>query len=118
MLKEVYVNDDMFVDIFKSKEIPTAGRNKNLVKYILTGIENQISGKEYNYADSNYTIEHILPENYNEEWNELFTNEAEKYIYRLGNYILLEEKKNKKAGRKSFSEKRKIYGNNYGRYYK
>ncbi len=107
--KEVYVNDDTFVNVFKTKEIPTTGRNKNLVKYILTKIENQISSKEYSYTDSNFTIEHILPENYDEEWNSFFSNEAEKYIYRLGNYTLLEEKKNRNLGRKPFDEKKYIY---------
>jgi uncharacterized protein with ParB-like and HNH nuclease domain len=109
LLKEIYVNDDTFVNIFKSKEISTSGKNKSLVKYILTKIENQISEKEYSYSDSNFTIEHILPENFDQEWNELFSNEAEKYIYRLGNYTLLEEKKNKLVGRKHFYEKKEVY---------
>ena len=109
LLNEVYVNDDTFVNIFKSKEIPTSGKNKSLVKYILTKIENQIAEKEYSFTDSTFTIEHILPENYNEEWNELFSNEAGKYIYRLGNYTLLEDKKNYNVGRESFAEKKNVY---------
>ena len=109
LLREVYVNDDTFVNVFKSKEIPTTGRNKNLVKYILTKIENQIASKEYNFIDSSFTIEHILPENYDEEWNSFFSNEAEKYVYRLGNYTLLEEKKNRNLGRKHFEEKKNVY---------
>ena len=109
LLKEVYVNDDTFVNVFKSKEMPTTGRNKNLVKYILTKIENQISSNEYSFIDSNFTIEHILPENYDENWNELFSNEAEKYVYRLGNYTLLEEKKNRIIGDKPFEEKQNTY---------
>ena len=109
LLKEVYVNDDTFVNVFKSKEISTIGKNKNLVKYILTKIENQISSNEYSFIDSNFTIEHILPENYDESWNNFFSNEAEKYVYRLGNYTLLEEKKNRIIGNKPFEEKKKIY---------
>jgi len=109
LLNEVYVNDDTFINVFKSKEIPTSGKNKTLVKYILTKIENQIAEKEYNFIDSNFTVEHILPENYNGEWDKLFSNEAEKYIYRLGNYTLLEEKKNRNIGGKSFEEKKDIY---------
>ncbi len=108
-LKEIYVNDDTFVNIFKTKEIPTAGKNKSLVKYILTKIENQISEKEYNHLDSNFTIEHILPENFDENWNKAFSNEADKYIYRLGNYTLLEKKFNHKLGNKHFTEKLRFY---------
>ncbi len=108
-LKEIYLNDDTFLNIFKSKSIPTSGKNKSIVKYILTKIENQISNQDYHYYNSNFTIEHILPENFNEEWNEKFQYDAEKYVYRLGNYILLEEKMNKLSGNKSFKEKQKIY---------
>ncbi len=109
LLKEVYVNDGTFVNVFKSKEMPTSGRNKNLVKYILTKIENQISSSDYSYFDSNFTIEHILPENFDKDWNDSFSGEAEKYVHRLGNYTLLEEKKNRIIGNKSFEEKRSVY---------
>ena len=89
--------------------MPTAGKSKTIAKYILTKIENQLANKEYNYNDANFTIEHILPENYSQEWSEFFSNEADKYIYRLGNYVILEEKKNRVIGNKSFFEKKKAY---------
>lgn len=108
-LKEIYVDDNNFVIAFKSKILPTTGKSKTIAKYILTKIENQLANKEYNYNDANFTIEHILPENYNQEWGEFFSNEADKYIYRLGNYVILEEKKNRIIGNKSFSEKKKEY---------
>mgnify|MGYP003983700003 FL=1 len=110
-LNTIYINDDTFFNTFKAKTISTNGRNKSLVKYILTKIENQIANKEYSDNDSNYTIEHILPENYDEEWNEKFSNEADKYVYRLGNYSLLEEKKNRLIGNKGFNEKIDAYNN-------
>ena len=109
LLNEIYVDDDTFFNLFKSKSISTNGRSKTIVKYILTTIENQIYHNDYNINDSNFTIEHILPENYTEEWNENFSNEAQKYVYRLGNYTLLEEKKNKIIGNKPFDEKKKVY---------
>lgn len=111
LLKEIYVNDDTFVNIFKSKEIQVAGKNRTLVKYILTKIENRIAQQEYDYVDSNYTIEHILPDNYNDIWNEVFSNEAEKYVARLGNYTLLEDKENRKIGNKPYDEKKEFYKN-------
>jgi len=104
-LKEIYVDDDAFVNTFKSKIIPTTGKNKTIVKYILTKIENQIAHQDYSYTDFNFTIEHILPENFDENWNGKFLNDANKYVYRLGNYILIEEKKNRKIGNKPFEEK-------------
>ncbi|MBE9468079.1 MAG: DUF1524 domain-containing protein [Bacteroidetes bacterium] len=109
LLKEIYVDDNAFVSNFKSKTLPTTGKNKTIVKYILTKIENQISEKEYNFSDASFTIEHILPENYNEDWNDLFSNEADKFIYRIGNYTLLEEKKNRIIGNKLFDAKKNEY---------
>ena len=108
-LREIYIQDETFSTTFKSKEISTGGKNKRLVKYILVKIENQIANKEYSFSDSTFTIEHILPKNYDESWNEKFSNEADKYIYRLGNYTLLEEKENKKADDKTFDDKKKVY---------
>jgi len=108
-LNEIYVDDDTFVNLFKSKSISTNGKNKLVVKYILTTIENYIFHNDYSIHDSNFTIEHILPENYTEEWEEEFSNEAGRYVYRLGNYTLLEEKKNKIIANKNFNEKKEIY---------
>ncbi len=108
-LREIYIEDETFSTTFKSKNISTGGRNKRLVKYILVKIENQIANKKYTFNDSASTVEHILPENYDEAWDENFSNEADKYIYRLGNYTLLEEKKNKQAGDKAFDEKKKFF---------
>ena len=108
-LSEIYVDDNTFVDLFKSKSISTNGKNKLLVKYILTTIENHIFHNDYSINDSNFTIEHILPEKYTEEWNQEFSNEAERYLYRLGNYTLLEEKKNKTIANKNFNEKKEFY---------
>ncbi len=108
-LAGIYIKDETFSTTFKSKEISTGGRNKGLVKYILVKIENQIANKEHGFSDSTFTIEHILPENYDEAWNEKFSNEANKYIYRLGNYTLLEEKRNRQIGNKAFHEKKEVY---------
>lgn len=66
--------------------------------------------QEKDYEDSNATIEHILPENPNEEWDRYFSlDEMDKYVYRLGNYILLEASMNKKIGNKCYVEKEKEY---------
>ena len=105
----IYVNDEDFGNIFSTKTISTNGKNRKLVKYILTKIENQMSGKTHTFNDAAFTIEHILPENFNEHWNANFDNEAENFIYRLGNYTFLEDKKNKKCADKNFESKKSIY---------
>lgn len=109
ILREVYIEDEVFRNNFSTAIIDT-GRNKNLVRYILFEIDNQLTSSKKDYEDSNATIEHILPENPSEIWDESFSLEdMDKYVYRLGNYILLESTLNKKIGNKSFEEKKSEY---------
>ncbi|MCU0422165.1 MAG: DUF262 domain-containing HNH endonuclease family protein [Bacteroidia bacterium] len=109
LLKSIYVNDESFAQAFSTKIISTK-RHKALVKYILVELENTISGTDNQYEDATSTIEHILPENPSSEWETAFpTDEQEEYIYLIGNYTLLEDGLNKKAGDKIFSDKLNLY---------
>ena len=66
-------------------------------KYILVKIENQIAEKDYQPEDAVATIEHILPENPGGVWEEAFSADIQDdYIYRIGNYGLLEASINNK----------------------
>jgi uncharacterized protein with ParB-like and HNH nuclease domain len=107
-LKDIYINDEEFSNNFSTKIISTK-QNKKIVKYILTKIENQLSEKDNDFNDANFTIEHILPEKFDENWNQQFNSEAENFIYRLGNYTLLESKKNNQCANKTFTDKTNIY---------
>lgn len=109
-LKNIYVSDDSFEQAFSSLVLNTK-RNKNLVKYILVQIENQISGTENNYEDASSTIEHILPENPGSVWDDHFSiDEQAEYIYRIGNYTLLEASINNKLSNDlSFAKKMESY---------
>ena len=82
--------------MLKPKSIITKGKGTRLVRYILFSLENQISNKKYDFTDSAITIEHILPENPSQSWESNFTIEEQiQFVFRLGNYALLEESKNK-----------------------
>jgi uncharacterized protein with ParB-like and HNH nuclease domain len=108
-LKDVYIEDNSFKNDFKNKVINTNKYNA-LVKYILAKLEVQYGGAEVSLTNKNLTIEHILPENPNDEWVNQFPNvDVQDYIFRIGNFTLLESSKNKEADRKSFDEKQKIY---------
>lgn len=105
ILKPIYVIDENFRQAFATKRLSTK-RNKNLVKYILVELENSISGTSLHFEDASLTIEHILPENPSSDWESSFSaNEHYDYIYLLGNYTLLEESLNRKAGDKPFDQK-------------
>ncbi|HRE57037.1 MAG TPA: DUF262 domain-containing HNH endonuclease family protein [Candidatus Kapabacteria bacterium] len=89
-LKNIYVSDDNFEQAFSTVIVNTR-RKKDLAKYILVKIENQIAGQDYQYEENLSTIEHILPENPGSIWEDMFPSAIqEDYIYRLGNYTLLE----------------------------
>lgn len=107
-MKRIYVPDQDFKPLFSTKEM-NSGRNKKVLKYILTKIENHLSGTEKDWQEANSTIEHILPENFSSEWNSLFDQQAEKYVYRLGNYTLLEDKLNRSCSNNSYAEKKEKY---------
>jgi hypothetical protein len=105
-LKSIYVIDENFEQVFSNLSINTK-RKKDLVKYILVKFENQISIKDYQPEEAIATIEHILPENPGSVWSENFPVEIqEDFIYRLGNYCLLEASINKKLDNNTtFAEK-------------
>ena len=95
-LKNIYISDDNFEQAFSTVVVNTK-RKKELAKYILVKIENQLAHKEYQPEEAIATIEHILPEHPGSAWNHDFpTDIQEDYIYRLGNYTLLEASINHK----------------------
>jgi hypothetical protein len=110
-LPSIYVEDKIFKSNFGYKSINTKGnRWKRLVRYILFEIENQMNGTMLDFDDPSTTIEHVLPENPSADWDPVFpAQEVEREVYRLGNFTLLESKKNKDAGNGSFDNKKAIY---------
>lgn len=109
-LKDIYVDDKTFESAFANARISTK-QKKALVKYLLIKLENQIANTDYSPEDTTATIEHILPENPGEVWEEAFPPDIQHdYIYRLGNYTLLKAGVNHRLGSNTpFSEKRAAY---------
>lgn len=109
-LKTIYVADNNFEQVFSTVNVNTK-RKKELAKYILVKLENHISNKDYQPEEAAATIEHILPENPGGIWSETFPIEIqEDYLYRLGNYTLLEASVNNKLDNNMpFSDKLLAY---------
>ncbi|WP_150540975.1 DUF262 domain-containing protein [Clostridium perfringens] len=105
-MRKFIVADEEFIAAFSNKEISTRG-NKKLIKYIIEKIEESINGT--GKILSGYTIEHVLPESANEEWDKIFDNNFKFYRYRLGNYVLLESKYNSEIGNELFAVKKEVY---------
>jgi len=108
-LKEVYVSDEDFINAFSTLKMSTKQHNK-WVRYILYALENHLSEKDYDYETGKATIEHILPENPEPYWREFFSAQNQEYfMYWLGNYTLLEEKKNRDCGSRPYDQKVEEY---------
>ncbi len=107
-VRSIYVSDDKFSQDFSIMSISTKGQKKKLVKYILCKLESHISGLEIN--EDSFSIEHILPESPNNQWQEYFSdNQIEEMVYRLGNVTLLEPYLNREIGNGNYTLKREIY---------
>ncbi len=50
-----------------------------------------------------------MPEKFNQEWNDIFTQNANKFIFRLGNYTLLESELNRKCSNENYVFKKDLY---------
>lgn len=110
-LKSIYIKDDEFYNDFINKSINTRG-NQRIAKYILIKINTHLSIEkvELDITSNNLTLEHILPENPNDEWKILFDSEIiDDYIYRIGNFTLLSQKRNQSIANDEFGEKIKLY---------
>ncbi len=108
-VKALYTSDKDFKNDFSTTIINTK-RNKKLARYVLFKMENLIANTDTDYEDSPATIEHILPENAGEDWTQNFpVSIQESLVYRIGNYTLLEDDKNRACGSKNFEAKKAIY---------
>ncbi|MEA1785638.1 DUF262 domain-containing HNH endonuclease family protein [Arenibacter sp. GZD96] len=109
IIRPLYPNDKDFKNDFSSKSISTK-RGKKLVRYILFSLENHLSGADYDFEENPGTIEHILPENGHFNYILEFPPAIhESVVYRLGNYTLLEEDKNRACETLPFEEKKVIF---------
>lgn len=109
LLKPLYPSDSDFKNDFSTKSISTK-RGKKLVRYILFNIENHLSQSDIDFEESPATIEHILPENGSEFYEAEFPATIhDSIVYRLGNYTILEDDKNRACDNLPFDDKKDVY---------
>ncbi|MCR5381504.1 MAG: DUF262 domain-containing HNH endonuclease family protein [Lentisphaeria bacterium] len=117
LLASIMVEDAEFQHAFQEKLFPIR-RNAKLVRYILGLIEKfKGSNLDVQFDDETVTIEHILPQGYDDTWN-VDENKADRLVNRLGNLCLLEPKLNKELQNKPFDIKAKIYSQSHYYYAK
>lgn len=111
-IKDLYILDDDFKNSFEGKTFNTNNSNhKKQARYTLYKLEGQLpDGNKYEYQSDSGTIEHILPENLTEEWENYFSEDEHiRNVYKIGNLSLLEEKKNKQIADYTFVMKKPQY---------
>jgi len=114
VMKDIYPSDDDFRSSFMFKQ----ERNNQKARWILSKLEDQ--ARQERLTDSpphelepsgSLTLEHILPKEPGENWNEVLKSDfslVEDMLFRLGNMCLLSQI-NRKIGNKSFIDKKKVY---------
>jgi uncharacterized protein with ParB-like and HNH nuclease domain len=107
--QQIYVSDVNFENDFSTKEFKNTTRNHKIVKYILSKIEVYRFNNDIDPDSDLYTVEHILPENADENWGDFNFEEINRSVYRLGNLTLLEKQLNREADQKPYIEKINIY---------
>ena len=104
----MYINDAEFQNSFAEKTFIVNSRTTKIVRYILNKIELQNGGINIDITTDDNSIEHILPEKPNDDWD-IDEYRLDSLVSRLGNLCLLESNKNKELGNSSYSKKKEIY---------
>jgi len=109
-LKPVYPEDNEFKAAFAEKVLRTTNtRNKKVARYILFQLDRQHSETAFESESAKYGIEHVLPENPGDEWDQFDEPQRESSTYRLGNLTPLDTSDNRDIGNAGFDAKRPVY---------
>lgn len=108
-LGSVYVEDARFRQDFARMEV-TRGQRK-LTRYVLARLESDASNRECDHEFDPGTIEHVLPQNPTEEWENAFPDRQRPLaVNRLGNLTWLERGANQRIGNAEYRTKVEEYG--------
>lgn len=99
------IADEDFENLF----VTFSTKTTQYIRYILLKVHDHLnSNHELNRNPSDVNIEHIMPQTLSPAWN-IDSKIHERYVQRLGNLALLDEKLNKKASNAPFVDKKEYY---------
>ncbi len=111
-LLQLYPTDIIFKQSFCHKSIKTEQSNKK-GRHILAKLEEHFNNSSID--ETRLTVEHILPLNPNDDWQDAFGENWNLFKDRIGNMALVSPKENKLLAQKPFKEKKIILLNtSYG----
>ena len=111
-LRPVYPEDAEFRAAFTDKALrTTSSRNRKVARFVLFQVERHASGTSYEFESARYDLEHVLPENPGDDWQQFDDRQREACTYRLGNLTLLNAADNRAAGNAGYRTKRPVYRN-------
>ena len=115
-LASIYPTDDSFKAYFSEKVVKTTdSRNNKVMRYLLSRLEYQQSEQSIDIDEPTVTIEHVLPQNPKEGWDQFTEDDLAAMTYRIGNMTLLERALNKEIENFAYIAKRPILmGSQYG----
>ena len=109
LLAPIVVNDATFKSVFSEKSFPYTSHNAKVIRYILGRLESfKGSSLKVQFNDDNASIEHIIPQDFEENWD-LDEAKIGRMICRLGNTCLLEKRFNQEIKNENFEKKRVVY---------
>lgn len=105
-LASLYPTDDAFEAAFVEKTF-SKGKER-IVRYLLCELEKQTSQTALSETDDLLTVEHVLPQSPGDAWPQFATDELDSMTFRLANLVLMHRSPNRRAGNKSWAEKRPL----------
>ncbi len=105
IVETLYPNDKTFIDAFSEKSLPTEQSHKK-ARYLLWALSKTMG--DTTLDEASFTVEHILPLNANEAWQEYFGEHWNMFKQRLGNMALVPASVNQELEQKPFKEKQEI----------
>ncbi len=108
-MQKIVPNDEVFRSSFRSARISKSF----LARYFLSSLERFARGEKNcelvpNSDVASVNLEHVLPENPGDNWNNLDPEVAAAFSRRIGNQVLLSSKKNSELGNQAFAVKREV----------
>ena len=109
LLSSIMIEDEEFKNAFKEKSFSYNSRNAKIIRYILGRVEHYYgSTLDVQYDDENASIEHILPQDFDDIW-EIDEEKGMRLVNRLGNMCLLEKRLNREIQNSPFDVKIAAY---------